>query len=449
VERVGREQDADSAQGRERARGTKAGPAGPADAESREQSGDEREGEEGSGGVSDAELIVAKKYRERLGHARAAATLVPNGRGRVVVTERGVVALELPPVDRRVARERPARPAEPLSEVRGDVPREIPRLMHEHPAREVSQHGVAAFAGREHDPSGVRAVMGVLVDAPPLVKRLFRAQHPLVVGQVEPAAVDDRRSPAVEQERVAAVEPDTTRLDAVVRRVHPDGDCERQGERRRPDDPGPSSGSGDQRERDRRQYQHPTHDADGHGQTEQHTGDRECGKGEGASPEQQHDRREQECFEQRLGHDVLLDLQLVRIEQDRYGGEHGDPPTRAEPDEHGIDRDAHGQAENVLHGGDASEGADREHRAQEKHDVADRLGLPRAEVVQVREVPERIDEQQRRPVRDLRHGAKQRPDAENNEEDPVPACADANALSLLGSEPALTPVEARGPKRRR
>jgi len=312
--------------------------------------------------------------------------------------------------------------------------------MDEHPAREVAQHGVEVLARWRVDPPGIRAVVGVVVDAPPRAERLARAERPLVTRQVESAAVDDRRRPAVEQEGVAAVEPDAGRLHPVVTRVHPHGDGERQRQRCRPEQPGLSTRTGDQRERDAGNHEHPAHDADGHGQTEERSGDRQR-RVAGALPEQQHDRGEHQRLEKRLGHDVVFDLQLVRVQQDGRGGEHGDPPTATEPHEHGIDRDAHRQAEKVLHGGDRGEGADREHRPQEEHDVTDRLGLPRAEVVQVLEILERIDEQQRRPVRDLRHDSKQRARAEDNEEDPVSSRADPHPCPCLLVEPARAPIE--------
>ena len=147
-------------------------------------------------------------------------------------------------------------------------------------------------------------------------------------------------------------------------------------------------------------------------------------------------------LEQGLGHDVLLDLELVRVEQDRHGGEHCNPSPDAEPDEQGVDRDTHAQSEDVLNPDDNREVAHREDRAEQESDVSDGLrDLFRVEVVQIAEVPVRVDVQQGGPVGDLGHDPQRERDAQNRQEDPVPARSNAETSSLLRTETALAPLE--------
>ena len=262
--------------------------------------------------------------------------------------------------------------------------------------------------------------MGVRVGPQTVVEGFLRAQHALVVREVESSAVDDRRRPPVEQVRVAATERYITRLDPVVAGVRPHDDREGQADRRGADDPLPSAGPGDDREQDPRDDEDDADRPHRRGQPEQRAADREEGEGQRALPEQQHDRAEDQCLEQHLRHDVLLDLELVRVEQDGDDSEHSNPTPDAEADEQGVDRDAHGQPDDVLDRGDDREVAHGEHRPQQENDVAERLrGLRGVEVVQVPEVPVGVDVQQRGSVGDLRHDPQRNPDAQHGQEHPM------------------------------
>jgi len=348
--------------------------------------------------------------------------------------------LKLPPLEGNVAGKGCASKREQLHEIRADSLRVVERLVKDHPASEITQHLVAGLAGRQHDLQGIRAVVGIFVGAQAVPKRLGRTQHPLVVREVETAAVHEGRSAAVDEVRITAAQPDVPRLDPVVPAVCRDDEHECESDRGGADEPLPPACAGDEREHNRRNDEDRADRADGRGQAEQCSARRESGEGRRPRPEQQHDRGENEYLEQRFRHDVLLDLELVRVEQDRHRGEHGNPSPDAEPDEQGVDRDAHAQPEEVLQPDDDREIAHREHRAEQERDVPDGLrGLRRVEV-QISEVLVRVDVEQGGPVGDLGHDPQREAEPENGKEDPMCPRTDAKALPARGAEPAVAPV---------
>ncbi len=71
-----------------------------------------------------------------------------------------------------------------------------------------------------------------------------------------------------------------------------------------------------------------------------------------ALPEQDDQPRYYECLEQDVGHDALLHLELVAIEQNGRRGKSRKHAGSAAAQQHDVQSHGHSQAEQVLHGGD-------------------------------------------------------------------------------------------------
>src|SRR5262249_57665927 len=73
---------------------------------------------------------------------------------------------------------------------------------------------------------------------------------------------------------------------------------------------------------------------------------------------------EEERLEHGGGKDGLLDLQLVRVQQDRGGGQGRQPARRAAAEQHQVECDRHAQAQQVLDRGDRVQVAERYDRLE-------------------------------------------------------------------------------------
>ena len=111
-------------------------------------------------------------------------------------------------------------------------------------------------------------------------------------------------------------------------------------------------------------------------------------------PEQDDQARHDQGLERRVGHDRLLDLELVGIQQDGGGGQGGQPARHAAAAQDEIERDGHGQAEQVL------DGHHHGQRADPEEDLEGQL-VPGRIVSRVRpeQVLDGVDEQQGRAGR--------------------------------------------------
>ncbi len=132
--------------------------------------------------------------------------------------------------------------------------------------------------------------------------------------------------------------------------------------------------------------------------------------------EQDRDAGDDQGLEPDVGHDVLLDLDLVGVEQYRGDGDRREPARCVLADQDDVDRTGHGQAEQVLDGGDGAEVADREYRL-ERRLVPDRVGS----WIGVVQVLDRVDVEQGRMVRELCRHAQREPGGYQDDQQPVSA----------------------------
>ena len=110
-----------------------------------------------------------------------------------------------------------------------------------------------------------------------------------------------------------------------------------------------------------------------------------------------------------IGEDVLLDIELERIEQHRDGRQRGEPAPAAEVDEDRVDQHGGGEPEQVLREWDHDEVVDQ-HRRDEQQRVGAgaqpvRSPVPGNVLLGVLQVPLAVREDQGRPVRQQHHGA--------------------------------------------
>ncbi len=132
-------------------------------------------------------------------------------------------------------------------------------------------------------------------------------------------------------------------------------------------------------------------------------------------PEQAGQPRDDQCLERRIGHDRLLDLELVGVQQDRRRGQGGQPARHAAAAQDEVQRHGHGQAEQVLH---------RHHHGQRAHLEEELQGQLIAGGVIARVRPEqvldRVDEQQRGMVGQLGEDPQHQPGGQQDGQQPVP-----------------------------
>ena len=147
-------------------------------------------------------------------------------------------------------------------------------------------------------------------------------------------------------------------------------------------------------------------------------------------PEQQGQPGHDAGLEPHVGHDGLLDLQLVAVQQHRRRGQRGQPARHAAAAQHQVQGQPHGQAEQVLDG---------HHRFQvpgqqqplEDHVVAERV-VARPGAVQVLEA---VDVQQRGPVGDLGQHTQHQAGQQQRRDQPV-----RRATAPAASRPARAPA---------
>src|SRR5262245_47341622 len=133
-----------------------------------------------------------------------------------------------------------------------------------------------------------------------------------------------------------------------------------------------------------------------------------------AAGEQQRDAGDDRGLEPDVRHDVLLDLDLVRVEQQRGDGDRGEPAWHCPAEQDQVDRRRDRQAKQVLDGGHRAQVADRENRPERRF-VADRVGS-RIGVIQVLD---RVDIQQGRLIGDLGRHPQRKACSHQGDQQPV------------------------------
>ena len=135
----------------------------------------------------------------------------------------------------------------------------------------------------------------------------------------------------------------------------------------------------------------------------------------GRPPQQDGQAGHDQRLEPDVRHEHLLDLDLVGVEQQRRRGQRGQPARAAAAQQQQVDDHGHGQAKQMLDGGDGVEVGDREDRPQRPL-VADRVHAGRVVV----QVPGRVDVEQHRPVGDLGEHPEHQPRGQQRGGQPVP-----------------------------
>ena len=119
-------------------------------------------------------------------------------------------------------------------------------------------------------------------------------------------------------------------------------------------------------------------------------------RGDHRPPEQHGQPRHDQRLEPHVGHDRLFHLQLVGVQQHRRGGQRRQPAGDAAAQQHDVQSDGHGQAEQVLDRGDRAQVADQQDDFSSTR-VPERVGAGRRAV----QVLERVDVDQRGLVGEL------------------------------------------------
>ena len=170
----------------------------------------------------------------------------------------------------------------------------------------------------------------------------------------------------------------------------------------------PPAGRAEQHERQHRDDQHLPHLTDVNGHAEQQATRGQLPAARLAAPEQGRDARHNQGLEGDVRHDRLLGLQLITVQQDGGRGHGGRPAPYAAPDEHGVQRAGHRQAEKVLKRGDSRQSARMLQRPQ-RSPVAERVLSQKAA-----QVPVRVDVEQRGPVSELGQDPERQPESKKN-----------------------------------
>ena len=428
----------ESSAGEEQAGATQARSPRPADPERPEEARDQRQPEQRPRRVGDP-LVPAQERRECVVHLGTLAVVRQHLERRSV---HRVVQLEHPPRHGHLAVLGRPRRGEAAQEVRHDRAGVRDRLVQDHALGEVARDlrpRAPRLAGDAHVRRHVHVVdrrerrPRVLLDREPLADRLGRAEHPLVGGHREVRAVGERRHPRVQEVPVEPVQ----RIDPIVS-VKP-GRVGHQGQRERDDHHGDVGDADAQEEqREHRGHQHELgHRARERGGGERRPGERGRDRPDARPPQEQHARGQEQHLEERLGEDLLLEVELHGVEQDRRRGERGEPAPNPEPDEQRVDHDRDTEPEQVLHERDDLEPEAQRQDPQEGR-IAERPQRSRAEVRPVGEVADRVREDQRRPVGPERARTQDGAEHEQGRELPVGARASHEPRARIGNAVART-----------
>ena len=330
--------------------------------------------------------------------------------------EHRVVRLELPARDRRDALDRRPGSGEQPGRVAQEAAQHAQRLLVLDRRLQLGQHLALGHAGRDHRVVQ-RRVLGVLqpVRAVGLGARA-RAHLAQVGGQLEGRAVRGHRQPAQVLVR-AGGQPEVAGHVQGAGAVDEDRQDERRDQDRRlAQDPPPAAVDGQDQVGHRGQHQDLADLVDrGRGAQDQAGHDREPRRHH-RPPQQDHQPRDDHGLEQHVGHDHLLHLELIGVQQYRRGGHCRQPAGRAPADQDRVQRHRHGQAHQVLEHRHRAQVGDRQHDL-EQHLVPERVGAGPFLV----QVLERVDVEQRRVIRHEGQHAQDHARDQQQRDQPVPA----------------------------
>ncbi|MGO9780191.1 MAG: hypothetical protein ACLPQY_10565 [Streptosporangiaceae bacterium] len=245
--------------------------------------------------------------------------------------------------------------------------------------------------------------------------RRRRAQRALIRGQLEGRAVGGHRGPPVQHVAAARGQREPVTGDRRDRHIaqHRDGEAgDGHGQIAKPTPPAPRD---QDREDNRRDDEQLTDLPDVSGEPQHQRSRRQPPEARPGAPQQDGEAGEDEGLEGDVGHDGLLHLELVGVQQDGGRREGGGPAGRATADEQSVDGDAHGQAEQVLEAGHHGQVAQPQD-GLEQDVVADRVGPAAAGQVLVG-----VDVEERGPVGDLGDHAQPEPRGQHYEQRPMTA----------------------------
>ncbi len=197
----------------------------------------------------------------------------------------------------------------------------------------------------------------------PLRHRLARAQDQFAGGRLDDGAVGERHRPRPQVDAVAVAE--GVPAVVAVEPQHVAGEGERPRGRGRPERP-PAHPAHRQVQQEHDQHRQPDRPQGGRGGQHESGNDRGPQRAVTPPPQGKGDRHHDQEAERGAGQDLVLELDLVRAEQDRQRRQRRPPAGQAVAPQQRVDHHAHGQAHQVLGGGDHREAVERlEHEQDE------------------------------------------------------------------------------------
>ena len=372
------------------------------------------------------ELIGAKERGERLDYGGPAAAVALPGRpdrpeAHVLVGR--VAGLELPPRDRGVTGIGDPRDGEQLERVPPDCGEDGERVLPEHAVREIARDGRGPVPGRpEAAQRRLRTVHERVVAE--LERVLASRAQPLLVGRkFQRMAVGGQYDPAVQLVGALVGQPEMPGDRQRRRAVSQDGQQESGGEHcPEPQLDPPPTDRDEQIDRGGQDEDLADLPDGGGGAQRQAAGDARPGPGP-ALPEQDDQPRHDERLEQDIGHNALLHLELIAIEQDGRCGQSREHAGSAAPQQHHVQGHGHSQAKQVLHRGDHVQVAYEKDRLQQGT-IAQRV-VAAGQV----QVPDRVAEEQGGTVGGLREDAQRQARRQQHRQQPVPPTQRAEVSS--------------------
>jgi len=390
------------------------------------QPGESGQGEQRPRGVAAVELVGAQEGGERPGYRRAAAAEALPGcpdRPQAHVLVGGVGGLELPARDGGAAWAGDPGQGEQPQRVPPDRGDDAGRILPEHALGEVGGDGRGTRSRRPEVPQRRLRAVHEVVDAELQGVLARRAQRPLVGRELHRMTVSGQHDPAVEL------------VGSLVGQLEMAGDCigrravgqDRQQEggaehRCLPEPAPPSPDRHEQVER-RRQDEDLADLPDGGAGAERESAGRDHPGPGRTVPEQDDQPGHDERLEQDIGHDALLYLDLVGIEQNGRRGQGGQRAGSAPAQQQDVQGDGHPQAEQVLHRGDHVQVAHQQDWLQQD---AVAQGVVAAGPLQV---PDRVAEDQRGTVGGLRQDAQDQARRQQHRQQPMPPQQRAGAAA--------------------
>ena len=197
----------------------------------------------------------------------------------------------------------------------------------------------------------------------PLRHRLARAQDQFAGGRLDDGAVGERHRPRPQVDAVAVAE--GVPAVVAVEPQHVAGEGERPRGRGRPERP-PAHPAHRQVQQEHDQHRQPDRPQGGRGGQHESRNDRGPQRAVTPPPQGEGDRHHDQEAERGAGQDLVLELDLVRAEEDRQRRQRRPPARQAVAPQQRVDHHAHGQAHQVLGGGDHREAVERlEHEQDE------------------------------------------------------------------------------------